>query len=273
MIPRCDLHLHTQFCDGNNTPEQMVEAAIRRGCTALGFSGHIPTLVRWDLDWCIAEQNITAYCNEIQRLKAVYANQIELLCGAELDYFSPTTQQTYDYTIGSVHYVKHDLGYIPIDSNYEILKALTDSYYQGNYLALARDFYDLTANIVNQTHCTIVGHFDLITKFNERYAYLDEENPSYQAYALQALDCLLEKNALLEINTGAMARAWRSVPYPAPFIMKRIAEKQGRLILSSDAHSAEHIQYAFSDATEYAKSYGVRELWTYQSKAFIPVSI
>ena len=36
-------HIHTNFCDGENTPEEMVKAAIRIGFTALGFTGHSPT--------------------------------------------------------------------------------------------------------------------------------------------------------------------------------------------------------------------------------------
>ena len=33
-------HTHTDFCDGQNTPEEMAEAAAKKGFTALGFSGH-----------------------------------------------------------------------------------------------------------------------------------------------------------------------------------------------------------------------------------------
>ena len=42
MIP-CNYHTHTCFCDGKDTPEEMVLEAIRLGCKALGFSGHSHT--------------------------------------------------------------------------------------------------------------------------------------------------------------------------------------------------------------------------------------
>ena len=32
-------HTHTDFCDGQNTPEEMAEAAAKKGFIALGFSG------------------------------------------------------------------------------------------------------------------------------------------------------------------------------------------------------------------------------------------
>mgnify|MGYP002727377248 CR=1 FL=1 len=33
-------HTHTTFCDGRDTPEQLVQEALRLGCPAIGFSGH-----------------------------------------------------------------------------------------------------------------------------------------------------------------------------------------------------------------------------------------
>ena len=37
-----DFHIHTTFCDGASTPEEMVQAAIALGLKRLGFSGHAP---------------------------------------------------------------------------------------------------------------------------------------------------------------------------------------------------------------------------------------
>ena len=35
-----NFHTHTTYCDGKETAEQMVQAAIAKGFTRLGFSGH-----------------------------------------------------------------------------------------------------------------------------------------------------------------------------------------------------------------------------------------
>ena len=35
-----DFHTHTNLCDGRNTPEEMVLAAIARGMDCIGLSGH-----------------------------------------------------------------------------------------------------------------------------------------------------------------------------------------------------------------------------------------
>ena len=35
-----NLHTHTLYCDGKDSVEEMVRAAIDKGFTTLGFSGH-----------------------------------------------------------------------------------------------------------------------------------------------------------------------------------------------------------------------------------------
>ena len=40
-----NLHTHTTYCDGNNSPEEMVLDAISAGFNVLGFSGHSYTLL------------------------------------------------------------------------------------------------------------------------------------------------------------------------------------------------------------------------------------
>ena len=274
MIPLCDLHTHTCFCDGKHTPEEMVQAAIQRGCHTLGFSGHAPTDVRGgDTDWWIATEKLCSYRNEVLRLKHAYGTQLEILLGFELDYFSPKLDFGCDYTIGSVHYVKVAGEYIPVDATPEILKDAVDRLYGGSFVAYAKDYFTLVSQVVEKTHCDIVGHLDLLTKFNEKYPYFCESDTTYQAMALEALDCVLEKDVFIEINTGAISRGWRTTPYPAPFILRRIVEKNGKLVLNSDSHSAEHLLFAFEDAVKLARACGVKELWVYESQTFRSMSI
>ena len=35
-----NLHMHSTFCDGRNTPEETVQVAIERGFDSIGFSSH-----------------------------------------------------------------------------------------------------------------------------------------------------------------------------------------------------------------------------------------
>ena len=53
-----------------------------------------------------------------------------------------------------------------------------------------------------------------------------------------------------------MARGYRDAPYPALFLLKEWRAMGGRIILSSDSHSADTILYGYGDALALAKTAG-----------------
>ena len=275
MIPRCNLHTHTVYCDGSNSVDEMVEAAINAGLDTIGFSGHFILDIEPPQWWSMDEERVAKYRVDIIKAKEKYKGRINILLGCEKDYFSPVPKDEYDYSIGSVHYVLKDGVYIPMDIEAEELQNAIDQLYGGDSLAMAKDYYSLVADVYNRTGGEIVGHFDLLTKFNEKHPYLDTDCKEYRAAALEAADALLENRELVfEINTGAMSRGWRSAPYPAEFILKYLIEKNGRIIITGDSHAAESITYAYGDALEYARSCGAKEIWTIKSgKEFTPIKI
>lgn len=272
MIPMCNLHTHTTYCDGKNTPEEMIQEAIRLGCHTIGFSGHAPADLWNHETWCMDRDKLDSYRDELISLKKKYASQIEVAIGLELDYYSSKPNWV-EYSIGSVHQLKVGTIEIPVDLEYESLERLILKIYGGDFMKFAKDFYTLSADVANRTGCDIVGHFDLLTKFNEKYRYLDESSSSYRSMALEALDAVMQKDVLFEINTGAISRGWRTTPYPAPFLLKRIAEKKGRVILNSDAHSVKHLLFDFEASVEYARMCGIQELWIYRDGSFRSVAI
>lgn len=226
-------HTHTRYCDGKDSPEELVLEAIRLGCEELGFSGH--SYVPFD-DCCMTPEGTENYKREIRALREKYAGQIKLLLGVEQDYYSPMPTEDYDYVIGSVHYVLKDGEYLPVDLSRESQIALVNEHYAGDFYAFIEDYYALVGDVAEKTGCDIVGHFDLITKFNEDGSLFDTAHPRYRAAALKALDRLCAAPVLFEINTGAIARGYRTTPYPEPFLLKELQRRQKQLILSSDCH-------------------------------------
>ena len=95
-----NFHTHSSFCDGKNTPEEIILAAIDKGFYAIGFSGHGYT--EFDLRYCLKDTN--GYMLEIDRLKKKYAKNIQIFLGIEEDAFSPVERNNFDYIIGSSHY-------------------------------------------------------------------------------------------------------------------------------------------------------------------------
>ena len=274
MILRCSMHNHTTLCDGKNTPQQMLEAAIAAGCETFGFSGHAyMNDIDGTQDYVMSPQTEEKYIEEILNLKELYGDRIEVLLGIEQDYFSPEHTWKYDYVIGSVHGVFKSGKYMSVDCTPDELKDGIENLYSGDVTQLYRDYYSLEADVVNKTDCDIIGHFDIITKFNQRYPFMDTESKEYRTVALEALDALIPQDRLFEVNTGAVSRNWLSHSYPQDFLMRRLAERGANIIITSDAHKVENVLYGFDDACKYAVSCGFDSVCIYKNKKIEKIKI
>ena len=238
-----DLHVHTTFSDGRSTPEEVVLAAIGKGMTTLGFSDHSYT--HFDTAYCIPKEQISAYLSEINVLKEKYAGQIEIRCGIEQDFWSEEPVEGYDYVIGSVHYVKAGDEYLPVDESRQRLLDGVDRHFGGDLYALAEAYYETVARVAEKLRPSIIGHFDLISKFNEGGTLFDESHPRYTAAWQAAADKLLAAKIPFEINTGAISRGYRTTPYPAAPIREYLAARGARFLLSSDSHRADTLCFGF----------------------------
>ena len=244
-----DLHVHTTYCDGKNTPEEMVIAAIEKGMECIGFSVHSYT--EFDASFCIKAEKVDDYKAEINGLKEKYKDKIRILCGTEMDYFSEMSTDGFDYIIGSVHYVMADGEYIPVDESEQTFVDSVNRYFDGDFYAFAEAYYKNVAQVLGRTKADIIGHFDLVTKFNEGEKLFDESNPRYVAAFKAAVDSLLPYGKPFEINTGAISRGYRTQPYPSPQIVEYIRSKGGKTILTSDSHSKDTLCYEFEKWEKY----------------------
>lgn len=271
-----NLHTHTVYGDGKNTAEEMILGALSSGCAALGFSEHSPFPPVGPHDgYSLLTERVPDYRREVLELREKYRGRLEIFLGLEQDIDSLPPEESYDYLIGSVHNLRVPGGnqWLPIDASEALFLQYAREYYGGDCLSMAEDYYRLEAAVADRTRCQIVGHFDLFTKFNEGGRLFDEEAPRYRRAALEALETLLERDVIFEINTGAMSRGYRSTPYPAPFLLRAIRQRGGRICVTSDTHSAQTITHAFSLAGELAMDCGFRETWILTASGFRAVSL
>ena len=250
-----DFHVHTVFCDGQDNPEDIVIEAVSRGMKKIGFSGHSYT--SFDPHVCMTPENIENYRAEINRLKREYKSKIEILCGIEQDYYSDFPAEGYDFVIGSLHYVTCDGEYIAVDHTFKHFEDAVAKF-GGDVYNLIENYFETVADVVNKTNADIIGHFDLISKFNDGNKYFDENHPRYIKATEKALDKLLKTGKPFEINTGAMSRGYKKVPYPSKRILEYIAGHDGSVILSSDSHKKETLMYKFDECEELANSLGLK---------------
>lgn len=253
-----DFHVHSTYCDGKNSLEEMVRAAIDLKMTRIGFSGHAYTA--FDSSYCMTLEDTLCYGEEISGLKEKYKDKIQILCGLEMDYFSDAPQIKTDYLLGSVHYVKAGDIYCEVDNSEEIMRFAVEKYFNGDFYAYAEVYFSQVGDVLRKTNADIIGHFDLITKFNEGNKLFDTSNPRYIAAAKRAIDKLLPYGKPFEINTGAISRGYRTEAYPEIQFLRYIKEKGGRVILSGDTHSAETLCYRFSEYERLARELGFENI-------------
>ena len=254
MAVRSNFHTHTCYCDGSDTPEELVQQALSLGFAALGFSGH--SYVAFDTSCGMPPEREEAYYREILRLKEAYAGQIELYPGLEQDYYSDTVRHDYDYIIGSVHYVKAGEEYLCVDWSAERTREIVRDCFAGDPYAYAEAYYKLVGQLGERTGCDIVGHFDLLRKFDEKDKLFDENEPRYRRAALDAIERLCSKERVFEINTGAMSRGYRTAPYPSLWILKELKRRGAPIMISSDCHSRQALDYGFAAAVKLAAEAG-----------------
>ena len=250
-----DFHVHTNFCDGTNNPEDIVVEAVARGMKKLGFSGHSYT--SFDEGYCMSLEGTKKYIAEIHRLQEKYKNLIKIFLGTECDYYSDININDYDYIIGSVHYVKVNDIYCHVDNTPEMFESAINDCFDGDVYSFIEKYYLNVSDVVNKTNCNIIGHFDLITKFNADNRFFDENNPRYINAVNHALEKLIHSGAVFEINTGAIFKGYKKSAYPSLRILKYLAENHGKIILSSDSHKKESLMYKFDEYEKLALSLGL----------------
>lgn len=248
------LHAHTTFSDGKSTAEEMVLSAIAKGAPEIGISDHSYLCGE---DWTITPDSYVEYYSTLSELREKYKEKIKVYIGIEQDYLSEKFPYELDYLIGSVH--AFDIGgkYRSIDLSVDMTKEIIAEVFGGDPYLYAEAYYDSVADVYNRTHCDIIGHFDLVTKFIEVDSFLDVSNPRYLKARDAALRKLLDVPAVFEVNTGAISRGYRTEPYPDLSVIKTLAEAGKPLILTSDSHSAETVDFALTKTAEKLDKLGI----------------
>lgn len=259
---RGDFHVHSTYSDGDHSLEQMVQAAVAKGFTALGLTDHA-YMDDPNRDWGMKKEAIPAYLAEIARLKEQYRGKIDLLCGIEQDYFSPLGVEAYDYAIGSVHAVEKNGILCEVDDSLENVKknlALFADPYE-----YTEEYFKLVGSMPQKFQFEIVGHFDLVAKWQQKCPLFDEAHPRYRAAAEDALQKLIPIGALFEVNVGGISRGSRTMPYPNPALLRSIYERGGQVILCGDCHNADYLGLGFDVALALVKQCGFERIVTLTS--------
>jgi len=249
-----NLHTHTTYCDGELSALEMIKAAVAKGGSSIGFSEH--SYVVFDEEYSMSLKDTPLYIDEVNTLKKKYEDTIEIFLGLEVDYFTEKVPGGLDYIIGTAHHVEKDGKYITVDGPAKHLHKMAHEYFGGDYYAMVESYFETVALVAEKTRADIIGHFDLIAKNNINESMFDEMHPRYIRAALDSMSRLLDNCKVFEVNTGAMYRKGKTMPYPSEFLLKELKKRGGEVLLSSDSHCAESLYYKFDEMLELIKSCG-----------------
>lgn len=271
-IIKTNIHSHTLFCDGTATPEEMIKAAINKCFVSFGFSAH--SVLPYDNDYSLQNKvSESNYIKTINDLKQKYSNDIEVLLGLELDIDSDTPQYNYDFLISAVHQLHPNKKTFAVDSTIKEFEECLSNY--SDIYSMAEDFYKTSVDAALRKNIDVVAHYDLISKFNENEKYFKFDDKRYLDIALDNMNDILNSNPeiFFEINTGAISRKYRTTPYPDCRILKHLSDKDAKIIINSDSHSVDSIDFGFDDAINHCINSEIKRVYILRKSGFEKVDI
>ena len=271
-----NLHAHGQFDDGKSTLEEMLLASKAAGLKSLGFSVHCP--LPYGSVWACAHDSLPAYIAEVRRLQEKYAGKMELFLGVEWDVIADDFDLSpFDYAIGSVHHLPLPMklpdncppelakafavDYPSVDESADATARCLSGHFGGDTDAYAKAYFAEVKKVAAKADAQIVGHFDLLTKFDEERCFFTPPTKAYTDAALDAMDTLVKADKIFEINTGAISRGYRSEPYPSRELLCALREMGGKVTISADTHHVSSVTCAFEQAEKIARECGFTQVW------------
>ena len=258
-------HSHCFLCDGRASMEEFVKFAIAKNVKKYGFSSHAP--LPFLTSWTMKADDFSEYKNDFERLKIKYQDEIELYFGLEVDYIHNYSSlnndffrdKTFDYLIGSIHYVDK----IPNGQFWNIdgsdLKEFDNGLqkiFDGDIKAAVKRFYDISKAMIEQGGFDIVGHIDKIAMNAQTYP---EFNPSekWHVQLVEETLCLAkEKGMIVEINTKSFADKGFTFPHQRYFDF--INDQKIPIVVNSDCHFPSNVIDSFPQIFDLLKKSGFK---------------
>lgn len=266
-----NLHTHTHWCDGADSPEAILDAAIGKGFESVGFSGH--SWMDFAPEHSMSLSGTEKYKEEILRLKEEYAGRIGVFLGLEMEMYSPIVPEGYEYLIGSSHYFDFGGRKVGFDRSAKVVQQVIGDCFGGDGMKYAKEYYKNLARLPEYGDFDVIGHFDLITKHAENEDFFDTASDEYRDAAVTCAKALRGKIPYFEVNTGAIARGYRTTPYPDPFILKTMKELGFKAIISSDCHNRDALDCAFPLARRLLREAGFAQHHILTDAGFVPVPL
>ncbi len=251
-----DLHTHTLYSHGQDTPLAMWTSAQQKNITLFGFTEHSPRPNAYTYSNEYRDR-LTAYfpqyIAEVQALKEQFFGHV--LLGIEMDWFekdqdfirAAIAEYPYDYVIGSVHFLE-TWGYDDDPADWKSLhKGQCDAHYTAYFHTLKR--------MAESGLFHIAAHIDLIKIFSlERFHQWLSLPQSFNEVG-DALIAIKEAGMAMELSSAGLRKMCGEI-YPGTSIMALAAEMDLPIAIGSDAHNVRDVASHFDIVEDYARKFG-----------------
>lgn len=272
---RADYHVHTEFSDDSNYPmEQVIKDAIAKEFDELCFTDHVDYGVKKDWDepggmiyrkggvgepekMPVANVDYPVYYKKYQEMQKLYGDKITLKFGLEFGMQAHTipkyeklfARYPFDFIILSVHQIEDKEFWDQGFQNGKAQQEYNERYYE-ELLYLVEHYHNYS----------VLGHMDLITRYDEKGVYPFEK---LKPIITKILKTVIADGKGIEINTSSHRYGLKDLT-PSRDILKLYKELGGKIItIGSDSHKPEHLGAFVDETKEELKALGFEQICTF----------
>ncbi len=272
---KADYHVHTEFSDDSVYPmEDVVKDAIAMGLNELCFTDHVDYGIKNDWDdgteikyrsgipgepenEPIMNVNYPVYYETYKRLQKEYGDKISLKLGMEFGMQAHTIEKyeklfaryPFDFIILSVHQVEDKEFWTQDFQRGRTQKEYNERYYE-----------ELLYLVQNYHHYSVLGHMDLIVRYDKEGIYPFEK---LKPILTEILKIVIADGKGIEVNTSSHRYGLKDLT-PSRDILRLYRELGGRIItIGSDSHKKEHLGAYIEETKQELKSLGYKEYCTF----------
>jgi histidinol-phosphatase (PHP family) len=259
-----------QFCHHASDPlEDIIRAYIAEGFAWVGITEHMAPLsdaLRYpdeQADGLTADfllQRFRDYFCECRQLADKYRNDIEILTAFETETYAGSAAFVHqlvnelkpDYLVGSVHHV-NDICIDYDEAHFQQAVAST-----GGVEALYCAYFDAQYAMLEVLKPAVVGHFDLIRKFDPDY--MDTLHlPEVETRVARNLAFIADHDLILDFNLRGFDKATEQYP-SMPVLAEAIAQNIA-IVPGDDSHGVSSVGRNYARGVKILQSLGVDTRW------------
>lgn len=264
-----DYHVHSEYSDDSTYPlEQVIRDAIGMGMDEICITDHVDYGIKKDWDageeivyrgsQPLANVGYPRYMAALRDMQSRYGDRIRIRVGLEFGIQTHTipqfrallTRYPLDFVILSIHQVENQEFWTQ-----EFQRGRTQREYNERY------YEELLAVVQQYQGYSVLGHLDLITRYDKQGVYpFERVRPLVEAI----LRRVIADGKGIEVNTSSH-RYGLTDTTPSVAILQLYRELGGTILtIGSDSHAPAHLGTYIGEARALLRDLGFRQFCTFE---------